>query len=261
MLISTGCAITARAENTQNLFRIDGVVLQHEFGTSCKKGKLATKSTEVEPVTDRETLIQSGPEHDDIKLAQRHLKDNGFAGPNGKDSPITLMDFDGDGLCDFAARVEVDSASSTELMMLFRGLGSQRFELMDTHFVETGKNPTHVPYIPARIINDDRQVIIVPRAGRMLRWRNDGSGFASCEVSATDGQYNRMENIDTKEFAVLCISYPKIEKWAEPSMKHEEIDPGSAIPSSLRCGDPEGTPIPSSSSRAIRPRQPRSGNR
>lgn len=153
---------------------------------------------------------------EEVKRARELLAEVGFVYPNGDESVITWMDFDGDGNCDFTVTVGVGGMRPIERMMLFRGLGNRQFKLVDAHLAYMETNITLIPYIPVRVAGERLPLVVVPRDGRLLRWRADHSGFDTCDAAGSS-------MATSPDFATLCEALPRIIRWAENGLPHKNV--------------------------------------
>lgn len=125
------------------------------------------------------------------------------------------MELDNDGRCDFTVTVGIDGARSVDRMMLFRSLGNQKFELVDSHLSYMDTEVVLVPYIPVHILGEEMPLVVVPGDGRILRWRKDGKGIASCDASLPAGHPLRVKNMESPALDRFCDAFSRIAEWAE----------------------------------------------
>lgn len=198
------------------------------FSEECTKprissGELAKNLSQYDPSRDPRSDIRDETPRSRREIAEikKQLVEDGFVYPNGRESVITWMDFDLDGICDFTATVGIGGMRSTERMMLFRGLANGKFKLVDSHLSFMDSTITLIPYIPVSIAGNRVPIIVIPREGRMLRWREDGAGFESCDTNMRIGDPLRLQNTSSSDFAQLCGHFRKIADWAQERLPEE----------------------------------------
>lgn len=203
----------ARAGNSKS-FVTAGLTLRLQTKSDCKGvvvdrtslgRNLAQYDASSDPRADiRDETPRTKKEVEEIRS---QLVEDGFVLPNGNNSVITWMDYDNDGICDFTATVGIGGARSTERMMLFRGLGNREFRLADSHLSFMDTEVTLIPYIPVFVSGESVPIILVPRDGRMLRWRKDLATFEVCNADFPRSDPMRLERVVSPNFRKLCDSF------------------------------------------------------
>lgn len=158
----------------------------------------------------------------EIQLIKNGLVEEGFHFPNGQDSVITWLDFDGDGVCDFTASAGIGGMHSTDRMFLFRGLQKGDFRLADAYNAYMEGRILLQPYIPVRLPGE-RLPVLVTKA-TLMQWQNQRKQFATCET-ITYGPQAKKERSMLPVLAALCPHAQEIYTWAAAQLPHENEIP------------------------------------
>ena len=153
---------------------------------------------------------------DEKKIIQDTLIMDGFHYPDGQESIITWMDFDGDGICDFTASAGVGGMRSIDRMFLFRGLPNGKFKLIDYYIAYMANSSILVPYIPIKIIGEKFPILV--KGYLIMQWESDRKQFMTCETLLnSDGIKKKIFDASKKSNALLialCPHAQDIYKWA-----------------------------------------------
>ncbi len=163
----------------------------------------------------------------DIKEMQDGLVQDGFSYPNGKESVITWMDFDGDGICDFTASAGIGGMKSIDRMFLFRGLPNGKFKLMDSYFDYMNTSITLVPYVPVQVSGEKLPVIIGNET--LMQWQSKHRKFVKCEESSVIAKHKKQLVKENKKpqtlMDELCPHKSKIYEWAIDQLPNKNTIP------------------------------------
>ena len=161
---------------------------------------------------------------EDVKLIRDGLVEDGFHYPNGEESVITWMDFDGDGICDFTASAGIGGMKSIDRMFLFRGMPNGNFQLVDSFHTYMEGNSILVPYIPIKVYGE--KLPVLAKGKILMQWQNDRKQFATCETlsNATSRKKKSSEKSKTL-LATLCPHAQGIATWAENQLPQKNEIP------------------------------------
>jgi hypothetical protein len=149
---------------------------------------------------------------DEMALIIQSLLEQGFHYPNGENSVITWMDFDGDGACDFTVSAGVGGMYAIDRMFLFRGLPKGDFQLIDTDLTYMEGSVVLVPYIPVAVAGERLPILV--RKDTLMQWQDAGKKFATCESVKYGAQPARQSSAGTW-MVTLCPHQRDIYSWAE----------------------------------------------
>lgn len=158
----------------------------------------------------------------EIQLIKKALAEEGFHYPNGQDSVITWMDFDGDGVCDFTASAGVGGMRSTDRMFLFRGLQKGDFRLAAAYHAYMDGSSLLLPYIPVTVAGEKLPVLVTKDT--LMQWQHQRKQFATCETS-THGPQAKKQQGTRPVLAALCPHAQEIYTWAAGQLPHENEIP------------------------------------
>ncbi|HEY0061197.1 MAG TPA: hypothetical protein VGC21_03685 [Telluria sp.] len=153
----------------------------------------------------------------EIRTIRAALVEHGFYYPNGQESVITWMDFDGDGVCDFTASAGMGGMRSTDRMFLFRGVAKGQFRLADAYHSYMEGSSILVPYLPITIPGEQLPLLVTRQT--MLQWQPGRRQFASCDDfarAAVSGKHATVPPLLT----ALCPHAHAIYRWAAHQLPH-----------------------------------------
>lgn len=230
-LISLAAACsTSLADTTQTSFTVGGRTLTMRASVPCAQAQrprkeLARFLSQYDPSDDpKEDIRDETPRtRQEIQLIKKGLVDSGFHYPNGQDSVITWMDFNGDGLCDFAASAGVGGMKAVDRMFLFQGLPKGEFRLVDAYHTYMEGSSIPVPYIPLSVPGEKLPVLATPST--LMQWDTERKEFATCE-SIQYGPQAKQRPIPPV-LAALCPHAQQIYTWAAGQLPHKNDIPYS----------------------------------
>lgn len=224
------CAMT-HAQTANPSLTIGDKKLTLEMNTKCPQPRPSRKQL-AQYLAQYDPRQEEGlPIHDEdrpftqknIKERQDDLVQDGFEYPNGKESVITWMDFDGDGICDFTASAGIGGMRSVDRMFLFRGLPNGKFKLMDSYFDYMNTSITLVPYVPVQVSGEKLPVIIGNET--LMQWQSKHRKFVKCEESSVIAKHKKQLGKENKKpqtlMDELCSHKSKIYEWAKNQLPHE----------------------------------------
>lgn len=154
----------------------------------------------------------------DKRLIREGLVEHGLRYPNGQESVLMWMDFDGDGACDFTASAGIGGMRSTERMFLFRGLPQGAFKLSHAYHTYMEGSMIVVPYI-ALDVQGEKSPVLASK-DTLLQWRPALERLATCE-SIQHGPQARRHRRAAPALAALCPKARDIYDWAAGQMPHQ----------------------------------------
>jgi hypothetical protein len=153
----------------------------------------------------------------EVALIKRALVEQGFHYPNGQESVITWMDFDGDGTCDFTASAGVGGMYAIDRFFLFRGLQKGGFKLADADLTYMEGSIAPVPYIPVTV--SGRRLPMLVKKDSLMLWQPDRRTFATCD-SVKYGLQPAKKSAAAKLMIALCPRQQDIYSWAAGQLAH-----------------------------------------
>jgi len=152
----------------------------------------------------------------EIRAIKKSLVEQGFHYPTGKDSVITWMDFDGDGVCDFTASAGIGGMRAVDRMFLFRGLPNKAFRLVDAHYTYMEGATIPVPYIPITVPGE--KLPILAKKDTLMQWQAERAQFATCESIAHSPAGQRPS---APALVALCPHAQRIYTWASDQLPNK----------------------------------------
>ncbi len=234
-LISILIASVTHAQTANSSLTISDKNLTLQMSTKCpqprpSRKELAKYLAQYDPKQEEglSTYDEDRPfTKKDIKEMQDYLVKDGFRYPNGKESVITWMDFDGDGICDFTASAGIGGMKSIDRMFLFRGLPNGKFKLMDSYYDYMNTSITLVPYIPIQVSGEKLPVIVGNET--LMQWQNEHKKFVKCEESSVTEKRKKHLGKENKKpqtaIEVLCPHISKIHQWADSQLPNKNSIP------------------------------------
>lgn len=229
ILLAAGCP-TSQADTAQTSFTVDGRTLTMQAPVTCAQAQrprkeLARYLSQYDPSDDpKEDIRDETPRtKQEIRLIRKGLVDSGFHYPNGQDSVITWMDFNGDGLCDFTASAGVGGMKAVDRMFLFQGLPKGEFRLVDAYHTYMEGSSILVPYIPLSVSGQKLPVLATPST--LMQWDDGRRQFATC-ASIQYGPQAKQRPAPPA-LAALCPQAQQIYTWAASRLPHENHIPYS----------------------------------
>lgn len=156
-------------------------------------------SLPIHPTLSKPTRANDAPSKNDREQHKKEISKDIVAAGFGYDSErpvvITWMDFDMDGICDFAAPQLVSSMRPITRVFLFRGLRDNKFELVSSGFEYFNQLVPVFPYVPVSVAGERQPVIVVFSQGGsstvtdILQWNAKTGGFVSCKKEGDEPLY------------------------------------------------------------------------
>ena len=226
--IITACA-TANAQTNGKTLEIGGKQLTLQMHTKCPQPRptrkeLAKYLAQYDPSGDPRSDIRDETPWtiEEIEGIRADLVRDGFQYPNGHDSVITWMDFDGDGICDFTASAGIGGMRSSDRMFLFRGMPNGKFKLVESYLSYMDTSITVVPYIPIKVFGE--KLPVLANGQMLMQWQSDRKQFVTCETlaNATSSEKRQRENSEKARtlLAALCPHAHDIATWAVNQLPH-----------------------------------------
>lgn len=229
MMLATGCA-TSHADTTDKSLTVSGKKLTMQAPVTCAQAQrprkeLARFLSQYDPSDDpKEDIRDETPRtRQEIQLIKNGLVDSGFHYPNGQDSVITWMDFNGDGLCDFTASAGVGGMKAVDRMFLFQGLPKGEFRLADAYHTYMEGSSIPVPYIPLSVPGEKLPVLATPST--LMQWDTERKQFATCQNILYGPQAKQRPA--PASLAALCPQAQQIYTWAADQLPHKNDIPYS----------------------------------
>lgn len=118
----------------------------------------------------------------ELKRIKEGIAEEGFIRLAADTYAITWMDFDGDGICDFAGSSgTVGGKASIARYFLFRGLANGRYKLVDSYLEWVPSDLIAMPYIPIRVSGERLPILAIANWGGLIQWQPATRKFVSCE--------------------------------------------------------------------------------
>ena len=229
IVLAATCA-TSHADVTDKTYRIAGRTLALQSPVICAQAQrprkeLAWYLSQYDPSDDpKEDIRDETPRtRQEIRLLKDGLVDNGFHYPNGQDSVLTWMDFNGDGLCDFTASAGIGGMKAIDRMFLFLGLPKGDFRLVGSYSTYMESSIALVPYIPISVSGESLPLLATPST--LMQWNNKRNGFGTCDGIGHGTQAQR--RAAPPVLAALCPHAQQIHAWAAGQLPHENNVPYS----------------------------------
>ena len=232
--IITACA-AAGAQTVGSTLTIGGKQLTLQMHTKCPQPRptrkeLAKYLVQYDP-REEQGLTTYGEDRifskKDVKEIRDLLVSDGFQYPNGQESIITWMDFDGDGICDFTASAGIGGMRSIDRMFLFRGMPNGKFQLVDSDLNYMYGSTIVVPHIPIKVSGE--KLPVLAKGQILMQWQSDRKQFVTCETlsSATSSEKRQLENSEKAWtlLATLCPHAQDIAEWAEHQLPQKNEIP------------------------------------
>lgn len=229
-LVALAVACTAsNADATQNTLTISGEKLTLAAPMKCTLGNhssraLAKYLIQYDPSEDpKEDINDETPRtKEEIQLIKKGLVEDGFHYPNGQESAITWMDFDGDGVCDFTASAGIGGMHDTDRMFLFQGFPNGDFRMIAQDHTYMEGNIRLVPYIPITVLGE--KLPLLATKDSLMQWQDGSKKFATCET-ITYGPQAAKQRAESPMLATLCPYVRKIYDWAANQLPHKNEIP------------------------------------
>ncbi len=231
MALGWGCSVAgAKAED---ILAVSGKILARQTPSPCPSAgppgrKLARYLSQYNPGQDpRSDIRDERPlTAKEIRLIREGLVEHGLAYPNGQQSVMTWMDFDGDSVCDFTATAGIGGARPTDRMFLFRGLRKGGFRLAAAYHAYMDSSSILVPYI-AVTVSGEKLPILASRE-TLMQWQSSHKQFATCETVAIGPRaaaYRRA----APALTALCQHHQQIYTWFADQLPGKNEVPHSPV--------------------------------
>jgi hypothetical protein len=231
ILLAANCS-TSLADVIERPLVVAGREVAIQVPVSCTQAQrprkeLARYLSQYDPSDDpKEDIRDETPRtKQEIQLIKNGLVDSGFHYPNGQDSVITWMDFNGDGLCDFTASAGVGGMKAVDRMFLFQGLPKGEFRLVDAYHTYMEGSSIPVPYIPLSVPGEKLPVLATPNT--LMQWDTERKQFATCESIQYGPQAKQRPAPPV--LAALCPHAQQIYTWAAGQLPHKNDIPYSTV--------------------------------
>lgn len=224
----TVCAASV-AGAADNTLTISGKKLTLAVPVKCASGnrsgrELAKYLIQYDPSQDpREDISDERPwTKEEIQGIKGGLVESGFEYPDGQESVITWMDFDGDGICDFTASAGIGGMHDTDRMFLFRGLPNGDFRLVDQYLDYMAGSIVMVPYIPITVSGEKLPILAMKFSHSLIQWQDGSKKFAECDTIMHGPQADAAkQRAESPVLAALCPYGPQIYFWAADQLPHK----------------------------------------
>lgn len=159
-----------------------------------------------------------------IKAIKDRLVQYGLHYPDGQNSVVTWLDFDGDGICDFTASAGEGGMHATDRMFLFRGRPQGQFQLADAYYTYMEGSIIVVPYIALAVEGEALPLLL--KNDDLLLWQRERKQFVSCGAitrATVTGKAQAVPPVLT----ALCPHVQAIYTWAAQRLPHQNALPYS----------------------------------
>jgi hypothetical protein len=228
LIVLAATCSTSHAYTTVKTYRIAGRTLALKSPFTCAhaqrpRKELARYLSQYDPSDDpREDIRDETPRtRQALRLIKDGLVENGFHYPNGQDSVITWMDFNGDGLCDFTASTGIGGTKAIDRMFLFRGVPKGDFRLVESYYTYMEGRIPLVPYVPVSVSGERLPLLATPST--LMQWNNKREAFSTCDSLGRGTQAQR--HAAPPVLAALCPHAQQIYAWAAGQLPHENNVP------------------------------------
>lgn len=230
LIVLAATCSTSHADATEKTFSVAGRALALRSPVTCAQAQrprreLARYLSQYDPSDDpKEDIRDETPwTRQEIRLVRDGLVQDGFHYPNGQDSVLTWMDFDGDGRCDFTASAGVGGMKPVDRMFLLRGLPTGGFRLVASYSTYMEGSIPPVPYIPISVSGEKLPVLATPST--LMQWNNEHKAFTTC-ASIEYGPQAKQRPAPPA-LAALCPHAQQIYTWAADQLPHRNTIPYS----------------------------------
>ncbi|QBE62260.1 hypothetical protein [Pseudoduganella lutea] len=154
---------------------------------------------------------------EEIRIARQALVESGFHYPDGQESVLTWMDFNGDGVCDFTASAGIGGMRPIDRMFLFQGVHGGGFRLAEAHLHYMDGAIVPVPYIALTVAGE--RLPLLARRYSLMQWQGKRKALAACENIERGAAINGAGA--SPVLVALCPHAREIYEWAARQLPHQ----------------------------------------